>query len=684
MPHKQVRFVLTLLVSLLATFASWFAPATVAAEKKAVPAGPRTTKVVEYLSYPPLFADRAGTLDPKEVAKVCWKGWLSKRGLPWGTLPDGTPTIRLSFDCRALPWPSIKQHSVDGPDNNMRSLAAHALLHAMFPKEKLGDPIEAGQVGYLLFCTDPTTGLPYSPDSMYRSCAIGHGEFAKNLVLMRQCTGVEWYQDWAAVALKTLRRYSIVEKSADGLTKAWYPAGMIQPGAEPIREAADRTMGGWQHLALGWNAWAFAKWFELTGDQQALDFAVALTNSLIHSSDASGNDGSFRADGSFGGNSQECVASWHMHGHTHCLPGLILVGEQQIDRGRADEGRQLIRQAAKSFDWLYDPEHNPDAGSWTGWLGEWLMVATGWDRQTDCEGCTMGDVVETAVALGAASRIDNEFADYVRYYDRAEQIFRGHCIEQMFTLRDDYRTVLKDCLRKQIAKERLEKQTADAKASTSEESVVTSDPDQELERRLKTAMSTAECMVGQQLGACGFPDWVNKLPSDLNPDLPGIHMQGCCADATVRAAYAIWHETVTGDTKEARVNLAFNRKSDLVDVVSCLPHRGEIDVFVNDARRVLVRVPQWAPREEVRAYLDKQNIPVDWQDSYIVFSDVTSGQQLTVTYPLRVAEITETPGGLDGTTYTETWRGDTIVDIRPPGKWIPLYLRPELNTEEVP
>ncbi len=126
---------------MLALFCWWLTTLKAdAAEKKATPAGPRSTKVIEYLSHPPLFADRAGTLDPEDIAEVSWRGWLNKRGLAWGSLPDGKPTIRVSFDCRALPWPSIKQHSVDGPDNNMRCLAAHALLHAMFLEEKKVTP----------------------------------------------------------------------------------------------------------------------------------------------------------------------------------------------------------------------------------------------------------------------------------------------------------------------------------------------------------------------------------------------------------------------------------------------------------------------------------------------------------------------------------------------------------------
>jgi len=872
--------------------------------KKAKPAAPRHITIKEYVSYPPIFAIAAKTLDPMDIVNEAWKGWISKRGIPWGMLPGGIPTLRLSFDCRVLPWPSIKQHSVDGPDNNMRSLAAHAALHSMFPEQKKNDPYEIGQIGYLLSCTDPDCGIPYSPDSMHRGCAVGHGEFCKNLILMYEYTGVEWYKKWAEKALNTLKKYAIIETWPNVGKVAWYPQGSFAPGDPPAKETSDPTMGGWQHLAVGWNTWAFAEWYSVTGDEDALDFAEALANRLMNSCDPNGNDGSLRPDGSFGGNSQKSVASWHMHGHTHCLPGLVLLGEQLIKAGRVEKGLRIINQAHKTFDWLYDPVHNPDAGSITGWLSEWLMVATGWEKQGDCEGCTVGDVVQTAAALGAVAKLDASLAGFVDYYDRAEQIFRGQLVEQRFRLTPAYLAVLKQCLQKKMDKDKQKTRWEDAstagnhaqaRSNQIEQSVETfprgerdvirfdgndyltlddsaalrlkrfsiyavlevvaggdpqtyysnydnpinwgkginlsigphgsviflttdgteknydplSPPDvlpegyhiitvtydennksiyadgvklvsskskgldygeksvaaigalrefgfllqsgiaeiiiydsvdnrqksavesylsdkygidtdtpvkdktfdmgnpvlwlkadnglqkntnpkiaseqaQDLDHRYAQAIETAERMVGQQLGLCGFPDWVNKLPSDLDPDLPGIHMQGCCADATIRGANAIWSQTVTGDEEKTRVNMAFNRKSSLVDVVSCLPYRGEIDVKVKTARKVLVRVPQWTLKEKVIAYLQRKPIPVKWDGSYIVFDNVEKDDLLTVTYPLRIAEIKETPGSLDGTEYTEQWRGNTIVDISPPGKWIPIFHRPELDTEEIP
>jgi hypothetical protein len=48
---------------------------------------------------------------------------------------------------------------------------------------------------------------------------------------------------------------------------------------------------------------------------------------------------------------------------------------------------------------------------------------------------------------------------------------------------------------------------------------------------------------------------------------------------------------------------------------------------------------------------------------------------------LRVTEIAET---IQGTHYVEKWRGNTIVEINPPGKWIPMFERPELESLDVP
>ncbi len=635
------------------------------------PLGGRNVFIKNYAVYPPQFLKKAMTLDPCTIARECWKGYLTKQPDPWGMTTGFEPTLRFHFDNRALPWPSLKHHVVDGFDNNARNVGAHALLHEMFGPEKNNDPAESGELAYLLGCIDPDSGLAYSPDRLPRHCPLGEGEMARNVMLLYEQTKNPVYLEWEQRMIKTLRRYAIVyERPGIGKVAAYTQGGQggqggFDVGESPALTTQDPTLDGWQFLYSGWNAKAFCEYYRVTGDTNALEFAVALENRLCNSEDKNGDDGSLRPDGSFGGKKKD--GSWHMHGHTHCLPGLVSIGEQQLKSGQRESGLKFITQAGRTMDWLYDSSRNPDAGSMTGWLGEFLNVAAGWQRKADCEGCTMGDVTQTACALGSASQLDPSLADLDRFYDRAEQIYSGEVAEQMFQLTPNYLAVIKECLTK-----RVEKEMTNASPELK---------DREVAHRYDEAVKTANRMVGQQLGLCGFPDWVNHLPSDLDPDLPGIHMQGCCSDATIRASHAIWSHTVTGNADETRVNLAFNRDSELVRVVSCLPHRGELDVFVKKAHRVLVRVPEWAPKTGVEAFVGQKSVPIEWDGNYVVFDQLKGGEQLTVTHPLRIAEVTES---IQGISYTERWRGNTIVDITPSGKWIPMFKRPDMENDSVP
>src|ERR1051325_2138716 len=136
----------------------------------------RRIETQQWIVLPPLFVSEAKTLAPSDIARECWKGYLSHQPDPWGMTFEKSPTLRFHFDNRALPWPSLKHHGVDGFDNNARNVGAHALLHAVFGAEKQNDPAEAGQMFYLLGCTDPESGFAYSPDALPRECPLGEGE----------------------------------------------------------------------------------------------------------------------------------------------------------------------------------------------------------------------------------------------------------------------------------------------------------------------------------------------------------------------------------------------------------------------------------------------------------------------------------------------------------------------------
>ena len=269
---------------------------------KPAPPGPRALTTRGFADYPPVFAKETKTLDPVVVARQCWKGYLTNQPDPWGMLPGLQPSLRFHFDNRALPWPNLKHHVVDGFDNNARNVGAHALLRAMLGGEKKGDPAEVGEIGYLLSITDPASGFAYSPDMLPRECPLGEGEMAKNLMLLYQQTGQKPYWEWAERMTKTLRTYAVFSDLPHvGAVAAFCQGGRGGQGGffigEPVvKVAKDPTLEGWQYLYVGWSAWAISKWHELTGDPAALEFAMALANRLCHSEDPNGNDGCFRPD----------------------------------------------------------------------------------------------------------------------------------------------------------------------------------------------------------------------------------------------------------------------------------------------------------------------------------------------------------------------------------------------------
>ncbi len=70
---------------------------------------PREVNTLEFLSYPPEFATENDTtlvpsevghraLDPVELARLAWRGYVEKNPEPW---PDLDPNaLRFFFDCR--------------------------------------------------------------------------------------------------------------------------------------------------------------------------------------------------------------------------------------------------------------------------------------------------------------------------------------------------------------------------------------------------------------------------------------------------------------------------------------------------------------------------------------------------------------------------------------------------------
>ncbi|MDP7610887.1 MAG: hypothetical protein QGH62_00435, partial [Nitrospinaceae bacterium] len=160
-------------------------------------ASPRQITTQENLSFPPEFIPQNNTtlnptdlghlaLDPVELVRLAWQGYARKNPEPWPAAGPGA--TRFFFDSRALPWPSLKHHVVDGSDVGMRTMGVHAKLREMLGDEKLNDPEdpEAGTLAYVLDVTDQGPG---SCDNSWMAWMDGRPESSRKCAPLAQGMG---------------------------------------------------------------------------------------------------------------------------------------------------------------------------------------------------------------------------------------------------------------------------------------------------------------------------------------------------------------------------------------------------------------------------------------------------------------------------------------------------------------
>lgn len=92
--------------------------------------------------------------------------------------------------------------------------------------------------------------------------------------------------------------------------------------------------------------------------------------------------------------------------------------------------------------------------------------------------------------------------------------------------------------------------------------------------------------------------------------------------------------------------------------------------------RFFLRPPHWAPRGQVRAFIDTDAIPVRWVGDYIEFDHVEPGSELTIAYPLM--RFKQEVGGIwkDMTSdndLTYEWLGNMVISADPPAVKSPIF-----------
>jgi hypothetical protein len=174
-------------------------------------------------------------------------------------------------------------------------------------------------------------------------------------------------------------------------------------------------------------------------------------------------------------------------------------------------------------------------------------------------------------------------------------------------------------------------------------------------------------VVQRSLGS--FAGW--SAPNDFF-DEGRFSGMGCCNAAGTRALYDLWHHAVDDDGETARLHMAFDRACTWGDLSTAEPFSGGVTVRLKAPRRLAVRIPGWTVRSEVQAHVNGAPARAECRGQYLWLEGLQAGDTASISYP---APIHARSYVLGDSTYVANYRGDTIFNISPKGRFLPLYER---------
>ena len=173
------------------------------------------------------------------------------------------------------------------------------------------------------------------------------------------------------------------------------------------------------------------------------------------------------------------------------------------------------------------------------------------------------------------------------------------------------------------------------------------------------------CRASRLRGGFSFPT-PNDYTIDRDAPLVTYDITSGAVDGLCEARWA----AVTRDETAIWVNLLFSREAEGMRVVSYLSREGRIEIENRSGTNVMLRIPSWAPVDDVTLKVDGRETAPRIFNSYLLIPAEEGTWSAVVTFPLRQARTVESICYVD---YTIEWRGDQIVAMSPPAKHRPMF-----------
>jgi hypothetical protein len=355
--------------------------------------------------------------------------------------------------------------------------------------------------------------------------------------------------------------------------------------------------------AIGLPMRGLARWYEVSGDKQALDLAERLTRFLLKPSMWGTKEGPTMSVAAEHG-----LWSGHFHSHTMGMMGLL-------EYANVTNNTSLQRMVASFYEWSRNFGISR-IGFFPAMVNRLDVIQKANEPQgigqVD-EGCAIADMIWLAATLSETGVGD--------YWDDVDQYVRNHLVEHQLTRSD----VLKEI------------------AAVSPR------------HSIDASMETDDDVLQRNIGS---------FVSGTDPTMAYAWWTMCCNANCPIAMYKAWSSIVQYDDGVAQVNLLLNRSSSWLDVDSYLPYEGKVVLKNKMARTVYVRVPGWVDKRAVACRVNQRLKSVHWLNQYLIVDGVAPKDSITVEFP--VAETVEKYTDLTyGKAYTCRMRGNTLVDVSP-------------------
>jgi hypothetical protein len=102
-----------------------------------------------------------------------------------------------------------------------------------------------------------------------------------------------------------------------------------------------------------------------------------------------------------------------------------------------------------------------------------------------------------------------------------------------------------------------------------------------------------------------------------------------------------------------------------------------VELKIKEPLNLEVRIPEWVKPGEAKCEVDGQGRTVGYAGRYAQIGKVEKSQTVVVSFP--ISERTE-KRRIEGYDYTFVIRGNDVVHVDPPGKYLPLYQRGHYRT----